>query len=181
MLDLDISRAQLDRMIAQVAQGDAGALDGLYGDTSPRLYALCLSILPDRPAAEAALQDTYLRVWSTAADHEGSGLPAMTWLIALARDAALDRLQDHAVARLSGDDHVAATVQTWQSDAVAPAMALTPILPPARARQMIRETLGHVAPPLTEDPLEPAPRGRWLLALALLATLAAIWWIMFPV
>lgn len=181
MLDQNDSGAELDQLIAQVAQGDAAALDRLYAATSPRLHALCLSILPDRPTAETALQDTYRRVWMEARHHTASDLPAMTWLITTARNAALDRLQDQTAARLSSDADITARIERWQGSAIPQAMALTPILPPARARQMIRETLGHVAAPLTEDPLE--RRSGWRGALPLIVvvlTVALIWWLIAP-
>ena len=60
------------------------------------------------------------------------------------------------------------------------AAALTPVMAPARARQAIRERLGHVTPPLANDPTERrawwrGPMGALAGLLAVAATAAFLW------
>lgn len=39
------------------------------------------------------MQDTYVRIWKTAGRYRVTGQPAMTWLITIARDTAVDHLR----------------------------------------------------------------------------------------
>lgn len=89
----DARRAEVEAMIAKVAAGDRAAFDSLYNATADRLHAVCLSVLKDRPAAEDALQDTYLRVWKSAGRYSANGLSPMTWLMTIARNQSIDRLR----------------------------------------------------------------------------------------
>ena len=65
----------------------------MYQRTSAKLFGVCLRILPDRHHAEEALQETYLSIWRRADAFDPARGAAMTWLITLARNAAIDRLR----------------------------------------------------------------------------------------
>lgn len=101
----------------------------------------------------------------------------------LAAELALGLLEGEeaaaAVARLSADPAFAEDLRAWQERLAGTALGLTPVMAPARARQRIREKLGHAAAPLSVDPLEkPSRWPRLLVVLALLAVGAAIWWVL---
>lgn len=101
----------------------------------------------------------------------------------LAAELALGLLEGEeaaaAVARLSADPAFAEDLRAWQERLAGTALRLTPVMAPARARQRIREKLGHAVAPLSVDPLEKPSRWPRLLAiLALLAVGAAIWWVL---
>ncbi len=83
--------ADIEDMIARVALGDRVAFDALYSATSAKLFGVSLRILNDRPEAEEALQETYVRIWNKAASYKVNGLSPMTWLITVARNIAIDR------------------------------------------------------------------------------------------
>ena len=76
-----------------MARGDRAALEGVYRRTSAKLFGICLRILPDRHHAEEALQETYLAIWRRADAFDVSRGTAMTWLMTLARNCAIDRLR----------------------------------------------------------------------------------------
>jgi RNA polymerase sigma-70 factor (ECF subfamily) len=59
--------------------------------TSAKLFGVCLRILPDRNHAEEALQETYLSIWRRAGTFDSARGTAMTWLMTLARNCAVDR------------------------------------------------------------------------------------------
>nr|WP_281390490.1 sigma factor [Paracoccus amoyensis] len=80
-------------MIAQIAKGDRAAFDALYDSTSAKLYALCVTILNDRPAAESTLQDVYVAVWKQARNFSDFDLQPMTWLVSITRARAIARLR----------------------------------------------------------------------------------------
>ncbi|MBU2958148.1 anti-sigma factor [Paracoccus sp. 1_MG-2023] len=83
---------------------------------------------------------------------------------ALAAELALGLLDgaeaEEAVARLSTDPAFAGQVREWQERLAGLAEGLTPVMAPARARQYIRERLGHAESPLASDPAEGTPWWR---------------------
>ncbi|NAZ18144.1 RNA polymerase subunit sigma, partial [Glutamicibacter soli] len=89
---MDSRRAQVEQLIARIADRDRAALDALYDATSARLHALCLSILKERPAAQDVLRQVFQRVWQDGARQPETGLSPMAWLTTLTRDLALARL-----------------------------------------------------------------------------------------
>lgn len=98
---------------------------------------------------------------------------------ALAAELALGLLEgaeaQAAVDRLSGDPVFAQAVRDWQERLAGLAEDLTPVMAPARARQNIRQRLGHALPPLENDPLErPSWWRRPVGALAGLLAAAAL-------
>ncbi len=85
--------APLEDWLAAVASGDAAAFERLYRATAPRLFGVCLRLLPERAEAEDALQDAYAAVWRKAAQFDAGRASAMTWLTTIARHQAIDRLR----------------------------------------------------------------------------------------
>jgi RNA polymerase sigma-70 factor (ECF subfamily) len=86
-------RARLAACLAAVAAGERTALAELYRHTGAKLFGLCLRILGDRGEAEDVLQEVYLTVWQRAAAYDPARASAMTWLLAIARNRAIDRLR----------------------------------------------------------------------------------------
>lgn len=80
--------------LLQVAKGDRTAFAALYEQTSPRLFGICLRMLRDRGQAEEILQDIYLIVWRRAVTFDPERASASTWLSAIARHRAIDRLRE---------------------------------------------------------------------------------------
>lgn len=85
-------------MIAQVAAQDRAAFRALYSATSPKLMGVLLRILGTRSEAEDALQEVFTRVWLRAGRFDPEKGRGMTWLIALARNLAIDRLRSRSAA-----------------------------------------------------------------------------------
>lgn len=85
------TRADLEYWIGRVALGDRSAFSDVYSATSAKLFGVILRVLNDRAEAEEVLQEVYLRVWRNAGRYRVNGLSPMTWLITIARNAAVDR------------------------------------------------------------------------------------------
>ena len=68
-------------------------MQDVYRRTSAKLFGVCLRICPDRADAEDVLQDVYLTVWNRAASFDPSRASPITWLAALVRNRAIDRLR----------------------------------------------------------------------------------------
>lgn len=86
-------------LITRCAAGDREAFRALYRDTSAKLMGVLLRILKERAEAEDALQEVYTRVWLRAARYEAAKGRGMTWLIAIARNLAIDRLRQRSEPR----------------------------------------------------------------------------------
>jgi RNA polymerase sigma-70 factor (ECF subfamily) len=83
----------LSALLAQVAAGDRNALAELYSRTSAQLLGLVVRMLHRRDVAEEVLHDAYLRIWHNAATFSPQRGSAMSWMVAIVRNAALDRLR----------------------------------------------------------------------------------------
>lgn len=87
------NREVLSGAIERVSEGSETALAEVYDRTSAKLFGICLRILGDRGEAEDALQEVYVSVWRRAGSFDASRASAITWLAALARNRAIDRLR----------------------------------------------------------------------------------------
>jgi RNA polymerase sigma-70 factor (ECF subfamily) len=83
----------LAALLERVAGGDTAALRSLYELTSPKLFGLAMRILVRREWAEEVLQDAFVNIWRHADDYRESLSAPMTWLAAIVRHRALDRLR----------------------------------------------------------------------------------------
>lgn len=86
-------QADIADLLARVALRDREAFRALYGRTSAKLFGVTLRILQNRNEAEDALQDVFVKVWQRAEGYRPEAASAMTWLIAIARNQAIDRLR----------------------------------------------------------------------------------------
>lgn len=80
-------------LIAATARADRDGFRALYAATSGKLMGVCLRILRDRSEAEDAVQEVFTRVWLNARRYDAARARGMTWLIAIARNHAIDRLR----------------------------------------------------------------------------------------
>lgn len=98
----------MDDPVAELIQGcaaqDRAAFRDLYRDTSAKLMGVFLRMLGERAEAEDALQELYTRVWLRAGRYDPAKGRGMTWLIALARNLAIDRLRARPPAATEGED-----------------------------------------------------------------------------
>jgi len=98
-MDADATRSQLAAALVRVAGGDRAALRLVYQDTSAKLFGVCLRILKDRGEAEDVLQEVFVTVWRKAASFDPGRASPITWLVAIARNRAIDRLRSGAMSR----------------------------------------------------------------------------------
>ncbi len=80
-------------LIEKCAAQDRAAFRALYRDTSAKLMGVLLRIVRERAEAEDALQEVYTRVWLRAGKYDPAKGRGMTWLIAITRNLAIDRLR----------------------------------------------------------------------------------------
>ena len=101
-MDAESRRRQLAAALRRVAAGDQAALRLVYDETAAKLFGVCLRILNDRSEAEDVLQEVYLNIWRKAAGFDEARASPISWLVAIARNRAIDRVRSGAVSRLSG-------------------------------------------------------------------------------
>lgn len=87
------AHARLASQLAGIARGEKAALQAIYGETAAKLFGVCLRILKDRGEAEDVLQEVYLAVWRQAGRFDPARASATTWLLAITRNRAIDRLR----------------------------------------------------------------------------------------
>lgn len=90
-------------LLAQIAAQDRTAFRALYSASSSKLMGVLLRILKERHEAEDALQEVFTRTWLRAGRFDPAKGRGMTWLIAMARNLAIDRLRQRSD-RVGSDD-----------------------------------------------------------------------------
>jgi RNA polymerase sigma factor (sigma-70 family) len=97
-------RDTLASLLTRTGGGDQRAFAELYQHAGRRLYGVCLRMLRDPGEAEEVLQEVFVTVWRRADRFDPARASAMTWLVTLARNKAIDRLRHQREALL--DDPV---------------------------------------------------------------------------
>lgn len=94
--DWDPFQRTIAALLARVAGArDRAAFLQLYRLTAPRLNALVTRILRDERLAEDVLQEVYLTIWNRSESYSSGRAKPMTWMIAIARNRAIDRLRQN--------------------------------------------------------------------------------------
>jgi RNA polymerase sigma-70 factor (ECF subfamily) len=84
---------EITKLIVRTSMKDRPAFDLLYRQTSAKLFGVCLRVLNDRAEAEEALQEVYVKIWMKADRFAVSELSPISWLVAVARNHAIDRIR----------------------------------------------------------------------------------------
>jgi RNA polymerase sigma-70 factor (ECF subfamily) len=88
-----MSSTDISALISRVALRDRAAFEQLYAATSAKLFGICLRVIKVRTEAEVVLQEVYIKIWHNAGKFKISSYSPMTWLIAVARNHAIDRVR----------------------------------------------------------------------------------------
>jgi RNA polymerase sigma-70 factor, ECF subfamily len=83
----------ISKLIVRVSIKDRAAFDLLYRQTSAKLFGVCVRVLNDRAEAEEALQEVFVKIWTKADRFAVSELSPISWLVAIARNHAIDRVR----------------------------------------------------------------------------------------
>lgn len=95
-----LTPAELVWLLAAVAKGDQVAFERLYAATRAKLYGVVLRILRRPDLADEVMQDTYLRVWRSAGEFDPKLATPITWMVAIARNRALDLVRKKSEASI---------------------------------------------------------------------------------
>src|SRR5262249_7775394 len=91
-----LTPAELVWLLAAVAKGDQAAFERLYAATRAKLYGVVLRILRRADLADEVMQDTYLKIWRNAGEFDAHLASPMTWMVAIARNRAIDLVRKKA-------------------------------------------------------------------------------------
>ncbi len=94
-----LSQAELVWLLAAVAKGDQAAFERLYDATRAKLYGVLLRILGKPELADDVMQETYLKVWKMAGKFDPTIASPITWMVAMARNRAIDIVRKRATCR----------------------------------------------------------------------------------
>lgn len=98
-----------EELLRRAGAGDREAFYQLYRNTDRILYSFILSILKNPQDAEEVKQETYLKVWTSAASYQSQGKP-LAWMFTIARNLCYmkfrdrKRMADIGLDELSGEE-----------------------------------------------------------------------------
>ena len=90
---MDMWNASDEALVAGLGAGDTDAALVFIRRFQSRVFGLALSIVRDHSAAEEVAQDTFLRAWRYSASYDPRRGSATAWLLAIARNVALDHVR----------------------------------------------------------------------------------------
>jgi RNA polymerase sigma-70 factor, ECF subfamily len=138
-------------LAARMAAGDEAALGSVYDRHAELLFGATVRFLGDREVAAEVVQDAFIVVWRQAARFDPRAGSLLGWLLAIARNRAIDRLR----AESRRPSWLAVSLDAG-ADEPRPASGVRPAIP---SRQQLELRSGAGAP----DPAHVAGQ-RWLQA-----------------
>jgi RNA polymerase sigma factor (sigma-70 family) len=92
-----------ETVLAAMGAGDRDAAVVFVRRFQSRVYGLALTMLRDRDLAEDVAQETFLRAWRHAGTYDARRGQVATWLLTIARNAAVDRVRRGAATPVDPD------------------------------------------------------------------------------
>ena len=99
-------------LVRRVDEGDTDALRILYERYGGIVFGMTYRLLGDRQAAEECTQDVFVSVWRTARSYAPERARVSTWVIAIARNRAIDATRRRAARPVDPRADVWTTEQT---------------------------------------------------------------------
>ena len=87
----------LPALLPAVARGDIASFEALFDRYSGTLYALLLRILGNPEDAQEVLQETFVKVWTSAKMFDSVRGSEAAWLISIARSRGIDKLRSRRI------------------------------------------------------------------------------------
>jgi RNA polymerase sigma-70 factor, ECF subfamily len=110
-----------EALVTRVARGDSAALEVLYDRYASRVLGISLKIVGDQALAEDILQETFWRVWQSAATYQSQLGAFAGWLFRIARNLSIDayrrrNVRPQVMMNTRGDDGDPVLEQTPDPD-----------------------------------------------------------------
>ena len=152
-----------ETLLAGLASGDAEAAAAFVRRFQRRVYGLAVTMLRDAVLAEDVAQETFVRAWRHAATYDARRGRVPTWLLAIARNLAIDRARMRSPTPVDPDviaseldlAHVDSPIDVGERDRLRRAIAS---LPDEQRRALVLATYaGRTASEIAE--LDGVPLG----------------------
>jgi len=82
-----------EELLKRIASGDTEAFQQLYHSTDRTIYSFILSIIKNPHDAEEIMQETYLKIWTSAGSYHSQGKP-LAWMFTIARNLCYMKFRD---------------------------------------------------------------------------------------
>jgi RNA polymerase sigma factor (sigma-70 family) len=82
-----------EALLAGLAAGETGAAAAFVRRYQARVYGLVITIVRDPGTAEDVAQETFVRAWRNAGTYDPRRGRVATWLLTIARNAAIDAMR----------------------------------------------------------------------------------------
>lgn len=110
-----------EALVTRVARGDSAALEVLYDRYASRVLGISLKIVGDQALAEDILQETFWRVWQSAATYQSQLGAFAGWLFRIARNLSIDayrrrNVRPQIMLNTRGEDSVPVLEETPDPD-----------------------------------------------------------------
>jgi len=83
-------------LVIQLKARDNQSFSYLYNNYSGSLYSIILQIVPDQDLANDVLQEVFINIWRKIDSYDNSKGRLFTWMLNIARNAAIDFLRSKA-------------------------------------------------------------------------------------
>src|SRR6516165_7764715 len=103
-----LMQTELVWLLGAVARSDEAAFERLYGATRAKLYGVLLRTLGRPALAEEVMEETYLKVWKMADQFDPATASPITWMVAMARNRAIDIVRKQGVVAINEEREVLA-------------------------------------------------------------------------
>lgn len=91
-----VTKLDQDELVALLKKRDEGALSLLYDKYSLALFGVIFRLLGDKKLAEEQLQECFLKIWNGIDSYDPSKGRLFTWMMMIARNAAIDATRKKA-------------------------------------------------------------------------------------
>ena len=88
---------ELEKLLERIALKDQSALEQLHHRVAGKLSSAAMNVLYDSDLSKDVVQETLLQIWFRAGDYQRSQSEPMTWMSAILRYRAIDRLKCEGV------------------------------------------------------------------------------------
>lgn len=125
-----------ERLVLALREHRSSDFSLLYDAYAPRLYGVLMRLVKDPALAEDLLQDAFVKIWQNSTYYNPDQGRLFTWVVAIARNVALDELRAQKVRRAKSTtmgDHSEKTVQPGIDQGMVHQSLLNQVAPKHRA------------------------------------------------